>query len=188
MNELLQAAADVQRFFAQRRWKFAFIGGFALQHWGEPRTTRDVDLTLLTGFGDEAIFIREILTHFKPRSADAAKFALRSRVLLVQSGEVGVDISLGAIAYEQAIIERSREVRFAPKVKVRLCSAEDLIVLKAFASRDQDWSDIKGVIIRQRKLDWRLIETSLEPLLELKEEPEIWDRLQALRKEVKGNK
>ena len=29
------------------------MGGVALQRWGEPRLTQDVDLTLLTGFGDE---------------------------------------------------------------------------------------------------------------------------------------
>ena len=47
MNELIRVAADVQGFCESRRWRFCFIGGLALQRWGEPRETVDVDLTLL---------------------------------------------------------------------------------------------------------------------------------------------
>lgn len=38
--------------------QFCFIGGLALLRWGEPRTTRDTNLTLLTGFGGEERFIK----------------------------------------------------------------------------------------------------------------------------------
>jgi hypothetical protein len=40
-----------------RRWEFCLIGGLAVQRWGEMRTTLDVDITLLTGFGREEEFI-----------------------------------------------------------------------------------------------------------------------------------
>jgi hypothetical protein len=43
--------------------------------------------------------------------------------------------------------------------------------------------DAEGVIIRNKKtLDWRYIEDQLRPLVELKEEPEIFDTLARLRK------
>ena len=69
---------------------------------------------------------------------------------------------------------------------MRICSAEDLLVMKAFASRPLDWNDVRGILVRQgtRKLDWRYIREELTPLCELKEEPEILRRLEALRKEV----
>ena len=57
MNELIRVAADVQGFCESRCWRFCLIGGLALQRWGEPRETVDVDLTLLTGFGGEDPFI-----------------------------------------------------------------------------------------------------------------------------------
>ena len=61
------------------------------------------------------------------------------------------------------------------------CSAEDLVVLKAFANRTQDVRDIEGVIIRQgTRLNRSLVLKELTPLVELKEEPEILDQLQAL--------
>lgn len=52
MNELCRVALDVQRECERHHWRFCFIGGLAVQHWGEPRFTRDVDMTLLTGFGN----------------------------------------------------------------------------------------------------------------------------------------
>jgi hypothetical protein len=36
-------------------------------------------------------------------------------------------------------------------VPLHTCSAEDLIVLRAFADRSKDWVDIEGVIIRQSR-------------------------------------
>jgi len=47
MNALLEAAAEIQHFLLNAGEKFCFIGGVALQRWGEPRFTRDVDLTVL---------------------------------------------------------------------------------------------------------------------------------------------
>ena len=66
-------------------------------------------------------------------------------------------------------------------------SAEDLLVLKAFADRPKDWVDVDGVIIRQAgKLDWRYVFAHLAPLAELKEAPEIVTRLERRRQELDG--
>src|SRR2546422_11430062 len=47
-----------------------------LQAWSEARLTRDVDMTLLTGFGNEEQFIRPLLERYPGRVPDAAEFAL----------------------------------------------------------------------------------------------------------------
>ena len=49
MIDLFQVANQLQDFLWQQRWNFCYIGGIALQRWGEPRVTQDIDLTLLTG-------------------------------------------------------------------------------------------------------------------------------------------
>ncbi len=56
MTKVIQAAAELQSVCVQHDWKFCFIGGVALQRWGEPRETVDADLTLITGFGGEERF------------------------------------------------------------------------------------------------------------------------------------
>ena len=77
---------------------------------------------------------------------------------------------------------RSLYKEYLPNVKLKICTAEDLIVLKAFAARDKDWIDISTVLIKQDTLDWDYIYEQLTPLVELKYEPEIITRLQNLRK------
>ena len=67
----------------------------------------------------------------------------------------------------------------------RTCSAEDLIVFKAFAARPKDWIDIEGVLIRHSsKLDWKYVRTQLDPLVELKNAPEILDELERRRRDA----
>jgi hypothetical protein len=57
MIGLFEAAWQVQTFCDSRGWRSCLIGGIAVQRWGEPRVTLDVDVTLLTGFGGEDRFI-----------------------------------------------------------------------------------------------------------------------------------
>jgi hypothetical protein len=64
INELAATAAELQRFIEQNGWEFCFIGGLAVQAWSEPRFTRDVDLTLLTGFGTEERYIDALLSRY----------------------------------------------------------------------------------------------------------------------------
>ncbi|MBN2579077.1 MAG: nucleotidyl transferase AbiEii/AbiGii toxin family protein [Pirellulales bacterium] len=183
MNELFQVAAELQNVCRGQQWRFCFIGGVALQRWGEPRVTQDVDLSLLTGFGTEGSYIDILLQKFPPRIAEAAQFAQQHRVLLLKSASgVGIDIALGGTSFEESVVSRATEFEFLPKLSLLTCSAEDLIVLKAFADRARDWADIEGIISRQGdRLDWHYVEEQLQPLVELKEEPEIIKRLQTLR-------
>jgi hypothetical protein len=182
LGRVLNAAVEIQDFCLARDWKFCFIGGLAYQPWGDPRQTIDADLTLLTGFGDEENFVDPLLAHFEPRRADAREFALRHRVVLLWSHSgAAIDIGLGAFPFEENCIRRSILHRFSPELALRVCSPEDLIVHKAFASRDLDWSDVDRILQRQgRKLNVPQILAELRPLAELKEDPAILPRLEAL--------
>ena len=158
----------------------------ALQRWGEPRFTRDVDVTLLCPFGAEAAAVDRLLAKFKPRMEGARSLALQRRVLLVSSaGGIGVDIVFGALPFEERCVETASDWELAPGIVLHTCSAEDLIILKTFAGRPRDWIDVESVLVRQgRLLDWRLILSELKPLLELSETPEHLDKLQQLRSKV----
>ena len=147
--------------------------------------TKDVDLTLLTGFGGEETYIDEWLRHYELRRPDGREFALANRVLLLRSRSgLNIDIALGALPFEEGAISRAIDVQIYPGVRLRFCSPEDLIVMKAFASRDMDWQDVRMTIVRQgsNSLDWKYIHEQIEPLAMLKGEPEILTRLKGLRK------
>ena len=179
---LYPAALEIQNFLTEKGWQFAFIGGLALLRWGRHRTTKDVDGTLLTMFTNEENYVDAILERFKSRIAEAREFALRNRVLLLTaSNGVGIDFSLGGFPFEQQAVERSSLFEYVKDCKLRTCSAEDLIVFKAFADRGQDWVDIKGILERQKgKLDIDYILENLHPLCELKEALEIEERLKTM--------
>ncbi len=154
-----------------------------MQHWGEPRVTLDVDLTLFAEHDEESRAVKQFLTRFQPRVANAIEFAHLNRVLLLQSSDgVGIDVALGCLPFEHQFIERAMNVRFWGDTQLKLCTAEDLILLKAFAARGQDWLDVEKILVRQGgALDWRYIEREIVPLANLKEAPEIVEKLKLLR-------
>ena len=186
MNPLFQAGLEFQQFIQERKWRFCFIGGIAVIRWGEVRITQDVDLSLLSGFGNEDTFVDSLLSQFKSRISDAEEFALTNRVLLLlASNGVAVDISLAGLPFEQEMIERATLYSYAPDCSLITCSAEDLVVLKAFANRGRDWLDIEGVLVRQATgLDFEYITDRLTPLCELKDAPEIIKKFHHLVDEI----
>ncbi|HUT10213.1 MAG TPA: hypothetical protein VMY42_06930 [Thermoguttaceae bacterium] len=186
MNVLFEAALEFQHFCRDRNWRHCIIGGLAAIRWGEPRGTRDVDVSLLTGFGDEARYVDAILAQFEARIHDARQFALENRVLLVHAANgIPIDVALAAIPFEERLIERATPFAFAPGVSLATCSAEDLVILKVFAGRQQDWVAVEGILARQRTgLDWTYIDEQLLRLCELREDTETLRHLQQLRRSL----
>jgi hypothetical protein len=125
-----------------------------------------------------------LLERYSGRTPSSREFALRHRVLLLQSRDgIPIDVALGGIAFEEQVVSRATRYEFLPGVSLLTCSAEDLIVFKAFANRPRDWGDVETVVARQRAcLDWEYIFGQLKPLCQLKEAPEIVDRVRRLRR------
>jgi len=76
VNPIFAAALEIQAFCQAHGFHFCFIGGLALQRWGEPRLTQDVDLTVISGFGREPEYkedeqtasrLRQLLTQLSGR-------------------------------------------------------------------------------------------------------------------------
>jgi hypothetical protein len=68
---------------------------------------------------------------------------MRNRVLLLKSASgVAIDLALGSLPYEERCIGRASDWEIGPGSSLRTCSAEDLVVLKAFASRTRDMPEI----------------------------------------------
>lgn len=182
MNPLFLAAREICDFLTRHDWPHCLIGGLAVQHWGEPRTTLDADFTLLTGWGGEEVYVDKLLDVFNGRVSGARDFALSRRVLLIRaSNGVDVDITLGALPFEAEMVSRAVLVDFMPGVQLPCCTADDLFVMKAFAARSRDWADLEGIAARQSgKLDIRHIERHLAELCELKGDPDIFPRAQRI--------
>lgn len=181
-QSLWRTAVALQEYLQATSHPFCFIGGLVVQRWGQPRVTGDVDATILTEFGTEAQVAGEILKRYQSRIENPIPFAIQSRILLLQDIQNNkIDLSIGGLDFEHRVVQRSSMWGIPGGGAIRTCSAEDLIVLKSFAARPQDWIDVEQVIIRQQdKLDRKLVKAELLPLAELKEEPEILEQLQSL--------
>lgn len=181
MNPLFAAAAEIQEVCEERRWGFCFIGGLAVLRWGEPRLTRDVDLTILARDGTEEDVVDGLLARFSARLDDARAFAIANRVVLLRAANgVPLDAALGGLDFEARTVERSSEWVIG-EATLRTCCAEDLIVHKVFAGREGDWLDVSGVIRRRAgALDLPLVTDELGPLLEAKDATGDMARLDAL--------
>ena len=188
MIHLFREAGSLQDALSKRRWPFCFIGGIALQQWGEPRVTRDVNVSVFTGFGGEAAVVDALLDLYGPRLSDARAFALRYRVLLLRTASgVEIDVALAGLPFEAELIARAVTVEFEKGVMLRICTAEDLLVLKAFADRPQDRADVIGIARRRgTDLDWTAVAARLTPLAKAKEAPDIVRRVQELQREFGG--
>jgi hypothetical protein len=184
LTPLLDAAVTVSRWLERHGWPACVIGGLAVQRWGEPRFTHDVDMTVLVGFGPEAEFVDACLAAFPPAREGARAFALRYRVLLVTtSSGVPIDMALGAIPFEEETIGRATPHEFEPGCTLATCSAEDLIVHKMIAGRPRDIADVEGILSRQSGgLDVERITGWLRAFSEVVEDRDLtgeFDRIRA---------
>ncbi|MEQ1903164.1 MAG: nucleotidyltransferase [Pirellulaceae bacterium] len=184
LNPILVAAVKADEIFNELGWEFCFIGGVALLRWGQPRQTIDVDAVIWASLGAEKSFAKSAGRFFKHRFEGSEKTAVEQRILLLRDEDgIDFDLSLGALDFEQRVIDRASYWKIPKHGKIKTCTAEDLIVLKAIANRDQDWIDIQNVCIRQsKKLNLKQVNAELNELLELVDEPEILGRWQAIRK------
>lgn len=106
-----------------------------------------------------------------------AEFAREARFigLLHRASGVAIDIALGCMPFEDEVIARSTEHR-SDTLAVRLPT----VILKAIASRPQDFVDIQTIAEIHPTLDRVRIEYWLTQYGELLETPELWPKIESL--------
>lgn len=183
MTRLILDAALVQQFIEAQGWDFFFIGGLAVQIWGEPRLTKDIDLTVFTNLSDEKGLIDRVLREYKPKFHDAGEFALSNRVLPVTTANgIGVDFTLAGLADFSEPLSRASYQDFGDGTLLKICSPEDLVIMKTLAGRPRDWPDVEAVLIKQRQLDWEYIGASIAALSEYRYEEDLLEKQKHLMK------
>lgn len=185
MRDLFREALELQNTLEREGWELYFVGGLAVQIWGQPRLTTDLDLTIFTGLVNESEQVERLLSLFEsrfPTREAAADFSRTARILLLKTASgIEIDMMLGGIADLNSDFERSSIQQFTPDVSLRICSAESLICTKTIAGRGQDLVDIENVIIKQSDLDWDYINTYLAEALEHKDISESIEKVTALK-------
>jgi predicted nucleotidyltransferase len=167
------------------------IGGLAVALLGRPRVTRDVDLVVLLPEDRWKGFLSSGLPFgFVPRGKDTLAFAHQARVLLVRHRPtaIDVDISLGALPFEQELLARAVAVDLGG-IRVPLPTPEDLIITKAVAHRPQDLADIESILDAHSSVDRRRVRRWVREFASALEAPELIEDLETiLSRRRKGRK
>ncbi|MGQ0601632.1 MAG: nucleotidyltransferase [Anaerolineales bacterium] len=155
MENLLKAYAELQQRLEEAGILSALIGGMAVGAWARARVTRDVDIKVLLHRDERQKLLDVLKTGYSFLHADPEAALRQNGVLFIlNSAGVRIDVQLADIEFDEILIARARTLELAPGYAVRVCTAEDLIILKILAQRPQDDIDVERVIERQgQRLD-----------------------------------
>ncbi|HOO38939.1 MAG TPA: nucleotidyl transferase AbiEii/AbiGii toxin family protein [Deltaproteobacteria bacterium] len=143
---------------------YMIIGGQAVLLYGEPRLTRDIDITLGVDVDhlEELLGIIEKLS-LKPLPQDIQQFVRQTMVLPCLHEETGirVDFIFSYSPYETQAIQRAKKIMIR-NIEVCFASVEDLIIHKIFAGRPRDLEDVRSILVRNPDIDIDYIADWLE--------------------------
>jgi predicted nucleotidyltransferase len=177
-----EALRAVVGFLAQYDIPYMVIGGLANAVWGEVRATRDADFKISIGNRSLNEFRELVLQRFSERETSVPPHLRSGHVIHIWAMPgVAVDLLVSIFDYERQAIERAIPMTMEG-VPVRVCTAEDLVIHKVVANREQDWIDVERVLIRQKsKLDQGAIVNWIKHFAEALDTPEMLARYQQLR-------
>lgn len=161
---------------------YMIIGGQALLLYGEPRLTKDIDLTL--GIGPERL--PEILNLVKALGWEVSvesplEFVQRTMVLPCLDPKSGIrfDFIFSCSPYEQQAMKRVKKVVLG-RAEVRFASLEDFLIHKVVAGRPRDMEDIRNVLLKNHQVDFPYISKWLKQFEEAFGQPFL-KRLEEIR-------
>jgi hypothetical protein len=168
------------------RLPYMVIGGQAVLLHGEPRLTKDVDITLAAGLDELDTVLRAVKKAGLEPLVDPDDFTRQTMVLPCRDPEtsVRVDFILSHTPYEREAIGRSVTVRLG-EVAVHFATAEDLVVHKVLAGRPRDLEDVRAIVLKRPDLDRSYIHMTLQQFQEaLSRGDELTDRFEDICREA----
>jgi len=143
---------------------YMIIGGQAVLFYGEPRFTKDIDITL--GIGVQELFkIEQVLNklYLSIRVKNYKEFAKQTMVIpcIDKKSSIEVDFIFSLSEYERQAIKKAKNVKFG-KTTVKIASLEDVIIHKIIAGRPRDIEDIKIMLIKNPKYNIKYIKQWLK--------------------------
>jgi predicted nucleotidyltransferase len=145
----------VARELKQASIPYMMIGGQAVLIYGEPRLTRDIDVTLGIGVSELAR-IKKVLPAMglKILVKNDREFVERTMVLPTKDreSEIRVDFIFSFSPYERQAIGRARDIKVG-RTQVKFASLEDVVIHKVISGRPRDLEDIKSILVKNPKYD-----------------------------------
>jgi hypothetical protein len=134
---------------------YMVIGGQAVLLYGEPRLTRDIDITM--GIGVEGLDrVKKIIPIIGLKSLVQKEkgFVERNMVFptIDKRSGIRVDFIFSFSPYGRQAIERAKDIKLG-RTSVRYASLEDVVVHKVIAGRTRDLEDVRSVLLKNPRYD-----------------------------------
>ena len=134
---------------------YMVIGGQAVLLYGEPRLTRDIDITM--GIGVDGLDrVKKIIpiVGLKSLVRKEKEFVERNMVLptIDKGSGIRVDFIFSFSPYERQAIERAKDIKLG-RTSVRYASLEDVVIHKVIAGRARDLEDVRSILIKNPRYD-----------------------------------
>lgn len=156
------------------------IGGIAVSLLTEPRATQDIDVTIWSeGLSTETLLRTAGSFGLVPRIDNPLEFATQARILLLKhrDTDVSIDLSLGALPFEKEMIDRAGIMEIG-SLRLRVATAEDLIISKAVPMRPVDLVDIEKLLFFYPGVDFKRILAVVGEFQLLLDRPEYIQKLE----------
>ena len=159
-----QLIAKIAKPLGDNNIPYMIIVGQAVLLYGEPRLTKDIDITLGVDVDRLEILLKinkEISLDILPENP--GEFVKDTMVLPVQDKGTGirVDYIFSFTPYEEKAIERGNIVKILNQ-DVCFASPEDLIIHKIFSGRPRDLEDARIVLLKNPEMDTQYIKKTLK--------------------------
>jgi predicted nucleotidyltransferase len=147
--------SKIGRCLEARGLSYMIVGGQAVLLYGEPRLTKDIDITLGVNIDrlDRVLSAAQELS-LKPLPDDIESFVKETMVLPTADEATGirVDFIFSYTPYETSAIGRARGVMILGQT-VNFAAPEDLVIHKIFAGRPRDLEDVRMVLVKNPDID-----------------------------------
>jgi len=177
----------IARSLEKNKLPYMVIGGQAVLLYGEPRLTRDIDITL----GCDTTWLDELMRAIQgiPLESlpeDIKSFVTQTMVLPTVEKDSGirVDFIFSFTPYEREAIKRAKAIKIGGS-KVKFAAPEDIVIHKIFAGRPRDLEDIEIILKKNPEIDTGYIKSWLKKFDDSSEEPKFLSIFTSLLKSVK---
>lgn len=158
--ELEKLIVKIAKILDKNNIPYMIIGGQAVQIYGEPRLTKDIDITIGLNVDSYKLLIDVIeKIALIPLIKDIENFIKETYVLPTydKKTDFRVDFIFSFSEYEKIALKRVNKIKIK-NYEIKFASLEDLIIHKIISGRERDIEDIKKIIFKNKEFDKEYIQ------------------------------